>query len=104
MKIEASAAPLVTLAGPVASAIPNFLARAFRFSSSEASAGRSVSAASVVGGSAAAASSAAAAIGASDSVAVPSAEAALHTMGFLACNIVKTKDLVGEACPVHKIG
>ena len=87
---EASAAALLTLAGAVASTTPNFLARAFRFSSSEASAGRSVSAASVSDGSAAAGSAAAvAAVGASEPAAAPSAEAALHTMGFLACNSCK---------------
>ena len=101
MRHEASAAALVTLAGSVASAIPNFLARAFRLSSSEASAGRSVSVASVIGGSAAAGFSDAAAIGAPASAAAPSAEAALHTMGFLACRNVKVKDLVG--CRIPKI-
>ena len=91
LQIEASAAALLTLAGAVASTTPNFLARAFRFSSSEASAGRSVSAASVSDGSAAAVSAAAvvAAVGASEPAAAPSAEAALHTMGFLACNSCK---------------
>ena len=98
---EASAAALLTLAGAVASTTPNFLARAFRFSSSEASAGRSVSAASVSAGSAAAV---VAAVGASEPAAAPSAEAALHTMGFLACNSCKKqKNLVEEGCPIHKI-
>lgn len=94
MRHEASAAALVTLARAVASTTPNFLARAFRFSSSEASAGRSVSAASVLDGSAAAGSAVAAVtVGASESAAVPSAEAALHTMGFLACNNCESKRL-----------
>ena len=79
--------PLGTLGGDAAASLtPNFLARAFRFSSSEASAGISVgSVASAVAGSDAGVSACSAAAAASGTAAAPSAEAALHTMGCLAC-------------------
>lgn len=95
-----SAAALVTLAGAVASMTPNFLARAFRFSSSEVSAAVSVSAASVFAESAAAGFVAVAFV-ASGTAAAPSAEASFQTIGCLACNSCESTHWLNEACPGH---
>ena len=92
-----SAAALVTLAGAVASITPNFLARAFRFSSSEVSAAVSVSAASVFAESAAAGFAAVAFV-ASGTAAAPSA---FQTIGCLACNSCESTHWLNEACPGH---